>query len=431
MTSEIMEQLNAQNEALSAVQQLLLKLIEKANEEYRLESEEFIYACHENGLFSYQVEDEIADRLIEKLKESGVPFMAVDNNTKEAHTLFFPEAFTQHVESLAMELAKEYDRLSQVSVAEINDLCYSNKMNGKEMNRYDLTVPDKLYANRLRETLTKQNDLKIVFAMEPNADGTYTFSCTDMDIEKLNRAYFETAWNFAGRFEALNRKQEEYDLQRQQQLEKRLEQEGHYFIVDPELDSKGNPTGKAKELIEVSNDEIKFYKNGQDLTQTISHDRENDEHMDTFQSWIDRQSRPIVVEAAEWPEAPKYIKERNPKIFLEQKDFESFRADQQDMFKTEKKMQRVFREPYNERSVNSLSKYLEVLDQNKSSRINEWLPKAKHIKETLEASKTEIHKITSFDLEDINRVIAISKEEARETVKKSQEITREEKEYGK
>lgn len=425
MADETIRQLSAQNEILNAAMNLLLAMIEKTDRDYARESEAFVEQWAGKGLMSYRIPDETFDMTVTKLKDAGISYLAFDNATTTDHVIFFPKPFTQHVESIAMATAKETDRLSQVSKDEINDLCYFSLMKGKEPARYELTVPDELCANRMRETLTKKNQLKTVFSMDRNADGTITFTCPVQDCEKLNKAYFETAWNFAGRFAAINRKQEQYDLERQLQLEDRMKEDGNYYIVDPEIDEKGNPTGKIKEMIRIDGDTISFYKNGKDVAESVRKDM-SEEYLDTFQSWTDRLSRPIIIEESEWPEKEKYIRERNPKVFLEQSDHDRFKADLSDMFKTEKKMARVFREPFNQRSMQALVGYLEAVDTQKDIRMGrEYIPKADEIRKFLEKADPKEEVITEKDLDSLDRVIAIAKEEAKEAGMQARQQERE------
>lgn len=396
----------------------LNRLIEKLDEKYKEDARQFVSDWVENPdtkVIAYGVTDEIAGKLAEKLKSSGVPFMDVDSSVKERHTFIIPDSFTQQVETIALQLAIEQDRVSQISVDEINDLCFGELSKGRDPDRYCITVEDKLVANRLRETLTKESSgLQIPFAKEENADGTYSFYCTMEDCEKMNRAYFQASWQFAGRFELLNRKQEQYDLERQEALEKRMKEPGHYYIVDPEIDEKGNVTGNIKQMVEVSDDKITLYKNGKDVTEIIPNGTE--EAFDTLVSWEDRQSRPIVIEGDEMETGnlKVLLKERSPKIFLEQSDYEAFKADQKDMLKAEKRLERCLKDPITERSKAAILEYIHQMDEQKTRRMGrEYIAKEKGFEKVLDHTKSEEYEIGAKDLSTLDRVIEIAKEEVR------------------
>lgn len=424
MPNEITSQLETPNKMLSAVADLLLLLIEKTDREYIKEAQLFVEQWESKGLMSYRIPDETFDKTINKLKDAGISYLAFDNATTTDHVIFFPKPFAQHVESIAIQTAKEADLLTQISKDEINDLCFGELMKGHDALRYEITVPDKLYANRLRENLTKANNLKTVFSMDENADGTFTFSCPSTECEKMNKAYFEIIWNFAGRFAELNRKQEEYDLERQIQLEEKMNSNDNYFIVEPQLDKNGNPTGDVLNYIKVSENSIEFFKNNCKYAAETIHRNTLEENTDVFQSWADGMSRPIIIDEAEWENRKQLIKERNPKSFLEQKDKEQYRAELCDMFKAEKKLVRIFSKPLSERSIDAINQYIENLDEQKLKRTANHIPRSKEIKQIFAKTQIEERFITEKDLSSLDRVIEVTKEMAKQQKTQAKDMNR-------
>ena len=188
--------------------ELLMELTEKLETDYRILAQKYIqeWTAAQESICGYKVCDEIKDSLEEKLKSRGVPYMVLDLSEEEKGIFVFPASHQQFIETTALEVAKEYDEITQISQSEINDLCF-----GKEkMDRYDLSVKDEALANRIRENLTGRN-LNTIFSME-EVNGEYVFSCTKDDVENLNKAFFEAVWDFTGANADLHKKQEEWSL---------------------------------------------------------------------------------------------------------------------------------------------------------------------------------------------------------------------------
>lgn len=406
--------------SLKDIQQLLLKLCEKADVEYQEIASKFVEEWATKGMMSYQVDDNLIKELESRLKDSGISYLAFNNAATTEHVIFFPEAFSQQVESIALNIAKDHDLLSQTSKDEINDLCYAQNLRDPKnpMTRYEIMVPNELIANRLRETLTKENDLKITFSVDKNPENdTYTFTCPSLDGNKMNRAYFETLWSFAGQFEALNLKQEQYDLDRQHELEDRINQGGSYIIADPVIDEKGNATGAVREKIVITPETITLYKG--DIVADSIQNTNSDQCLDTFQSWIDRQSRPIIIEDNEKDNMKELLIQRNPKIFLEEKDYAAFKADREQMYKIENKMIRCFNGEFNEKAWNAIMAEVARADERNLTVVS----RTEQLDKLFHESKYECFEVTDKDLSTLNRVIELQQEHMKEVQKEERTRT--------
>lgn len=405
---ELREVQATSQEALNFILALLKAIEAKCSQDYIEESMAFVKNTT-SALFTYHVPDKISDSVKKELKSSGIPFMLFDNDIKPYTEFIIPEEFVQHLEAIAMQVAVEHDHAIRVSVDEINDLCFNEmRKNVKDAAyRYELTVDDVYIANNIRDQLTKNPDLKCAFAMEENEDKTVTFYTQSKDVEKLNKAVFRAEWQFAGKFAALNRKYEEQDIKRQKEVDNRLEENGHYYIVDAKVDEKTfRPTGEYSSKIEITDEEICFYKNGEQLTERIANDGSG-QCIDMLNAWLDSQVNSIVVEANDIERSAQIIREKMPTITLSEEDKILLQNDQEKMLSLESRLNRCISDSFNTRSVAEIVNQIKQVSIDKTDVMNEKLSKLSPV----------VKEITAGDLKNLDRVIEITREHLAELEK--------------
>lgn len=397
--------------------ELLMELTEKLETDYRILAQKYIqeWTAAQESICGYNVCDEIKDSLEEKLKSRGVPYMVLDLSEEEKGIFVFPASHQQFIETTALEVAKEYDEITQISQSEINDLCF-----GKEkMDRYDLSVKDEALANRIRENLTGRN-LNTIFSME-EVNGEYVFSCTKDDVENLNKAFFEAVWDFTGANADLHKKQEEWSLGRQKEMNEKMTSEGHYFIIDAELDKYGKPTGNIIEKIEVTDTEIALYKTGEKPTDIIPNNK-TEEVMDRFQCWTDRQTFPVVVDASEIENWEQIAQKQARPYFMTKEQLEVEKINHSNKKATEKKIERALRHPLGMEAKEAILGMIEQYDKAGNKYGLDYKEKSKDFEWYLTGTEHSVHKITSQDLSSIDRSIEYNKEKSQEII---QEINKE------
>lgn len=392
--------------------ELLMELTEKLEADYKILAQKYIqeWTATQESICGYKVCDEIKEYLEQKLKSRGVPYMIMDLSEEEKGIFIFPASHQQFVETTAIEIAKEYDEITQISQAEINDLCF-----GKEkMDRYDLTIQDEALANRIRENLTGRN-LNIVFSMEKIND-QYVFSCTKDDIENLNKAFFEAVWDFTGTNADLHKKQEQWNLDRQKDLLNKMISDGHYFIIDAELDKYGKPTGNIIEKIEVTDTEIALYKTEEKPTDIIENNK-TEEIMDRFQCWTDRQTFPVIVDASEMDNWQKIAKKQARPYFMTQEQRDLEKLNDVNKKATEKKIERALRHPLSAEAKEAIILMIKQYDKVGAEYNKNFKEKSEEFEKILLSAENNVHKITSQDLSSIDRSIEFSKEKTTEIIR--------------